>query len=46
MCLSSVGKEFYAVVAANERCQKVFVRSKGMDGILLSEEERKFLFGV
>ena len=48
VCLRSEGKEFHIVGAAkeNERCPNVFVRSLGLHKTQLSEEERKFLFGV
>ena len=48
VCLSSVCKEFHIVGAAkeNERCPNVFVRNLGIHRISLSDEERKFLFGV
>ena len=48
VCLSSEGKEFHIVGAAkeNERCPNDFVRSLRIYTILLSEEERKFLYGV
>ena len=46
--MSSEGKEFHIVGVAkeNERCPNVFVRSLGINRILLPEEERKFHLGV
>ena len=48
VCLSSEGKEFHIVGAAeeNERCPNVLVRSLWTHRILLPEEERKFPLGV
>ena len=48
VCMSSKGTKFHIVGAAkeNERCPNVVVRSLGIDRILLSEEECKFLLGV
>ena len=48
VCLSSEDKEFHIVGAAkeNERCPNVFFRSLGINKIILSEEEHKFLLGV
>ena len=46
VCLSSEGKEFHIVEAAkeDERCPNVFACSLGIHKILLSEEERIFIF--
>ena len=47
MCLISNGKEFHTVFATkvNDRFTNVFVRSRGVHRILLSEE-CTFIFGV
>ena len=48
VCLRSVGKDFHivGVVEENERSPNLFFCSLGIYGILLSEEEHKFLLGV